>query len=180
MDFGVTDAATKDVFKDATDPASEPVHLAQLNIAHLNAPLDSPQLADFVGSLDRINALAEQTPGFVWRLQTDDGDATALRPLGDTTLVNMSVWSGIEALRQYVYRSDHAALLRRRWDWFEPMTEAAMVLWWVPAGHQPTVTEAIERLQQLRQLGPGPQAFTFKQAFDPDGQPYKPVVAARA
>lgn len=143
--------------------------LAQLNIATLKEPLDSPALADFVANLERINALAEASPGFVWRLQTQDGDATALRPLGDSTLVNMSVWSGVASLSQYVYKSAHAKIMRRRREWFERMSESYVVLWWVPQGHRPTVQEAVARLDLLRAQGPTAQAFTFGQAFAPPG-----------
>src|SRR5215813_12471394 len=128
--------------------------LAQLNIAILKGPLDSPLLADFVANLDRINAVAEVSPGFVWRLQTSDGDATALRPLGEDTLVNMSVWKDVDSLRNYVYRSAHTEVMRRRKEWFERMSEAYMVLWWVPKGHRPSVPEAIAKLELLRRAGP--------------------------
>lgn len=141
--------------------------LAQLNIAVMKAPLDSPELADFVANLDRINALAEASPGYVWRLQTEEGDATALRPLGENVLLNMSVWRDAEALNEYVYRSDHAGIMRRRREWFERMGEAYMVLWWVPAGHRPDVAEALVRLEKLRAEGPTPFAFSFRQAFPP-------------
>jgi hypothetical protein len=141
--------------------------LAQMNIARLLAPLDSPQLADFVANLDRINALAEGSPGFVWRLQTDDGDATSLRPLGDDTIVNMSVWIDLDALSNYVYRSDHVEVLRRRREWFQRMVEAYVVLWWVPKGHTPTVEEGIERLDHLRQHGPTAHAFNVRKPFSP-------------
>lgn len=116
--------------------------LAQLNIAWLKEPLDSPLLADFVANLDRINALADRSPGFVWRLETDEGDATALRPLGDDVLVNMSVWKDLESLHAYVYKSDHAGIMSRRKEWFHRMQEAYLVLWWVPAGHRPDIAEA--------------------------------------
>jgi hypothetical protein len=139
--------------------------LAQLNIATMKEPLDSPVMADFVANLDRINALAESSPGFVWRLQTEEGDATALRPLGDNVIVNMSVWESVEHLNQYVYRSDHAGILRRRRDWFERMSEAFFVLWWVKQGHRPTVAEAIARLEHLRAHGPTAEAFTFRVNF---------------
>ncbi len=142
-------------------------HLAQLNIATMKAPLDSPQLADFVANLDRINALAEAAPGFVWRLQTEEGDATALRPLGDNVLVNMSVWRDVESLNRYVYRGGHVEVMRRRKAWFETMKEAYVVLWWVAAGHRPTIDEAKERLDLLRTDGPSARAFTFRQAFPP-------------
>lgn len=141
--------------------------LAQLNIAVMKAPLESPQMADFVANLDRVNALAEEAPGFVWRLQTEAGDATALRPLGDNVLVNMSVWRDVEALNHYVYRSGHVQVMRRRKDWFEKMSEAFVVLWWVPQGHRPTIDEAKQRLDLLRAGGPSPRAFTFRTAFLP-------------
>jgi hypothetical protein len=139
--------------------------LAQLNIAHLKAPLESPLLADFVANLDRINALAESAPGFVWRLQTEAGDATALRPLGDNVLVNMSVWQDIESLNRYVYRSAHVEVMRRRKEWFERAAEAYLVLWWVPRGLRPTIEEANQRLALLRAHGPTPRAFNFRNAF---------------
>ncbi len=146
--------------------------LAQLNIALLKAPLDSPLLADFVANLDRINAHAEDAPGFVWRLQTSEGDATALRPLGDDTLVNMSVWKDVESLRDYVYRSAHVEVMRRRKEWFERISGAYVVLWWVPKGHRPSIQEAIAKLGLLRDTGPSEQAFTFRQAYPPpDEQP---------
>lgn len=141
--------------------------IAQLNIATMKEPLESPGMADFVANLDRVNALAEGSPGFVWRLQTAEGDATALRPLGDSTLVNMSVWRDIESLNNFVYRSAHSEIMRRRREWFDRMREAYLVLWWVPAGHRPTVTEAIGRLEVLRAKGPTAEAFTFGNAFPP-------------
>ena len=145
--------------------------LAQLNIAVMKEPLESPRMADFVANLDRINALAESSPGFVWRLETEEGDATALRPLGDNTLVNMSVWQDVAALNHYVYKTAHVEIMRRRKEWFDRMSEAHMVLWWVPRGHRPSVVQAIERLQLLRTQGPSPDAFTFRHAFPrPDAQ----------
>ncbi|WP_189461860.1 DUF3291 domain-containing protein [Jeongeupia chitinilytica] len=141
--------------------------LAQLNIATLLAPLDSPQLAGFVDALDRINALAEATPGFVWRLKDEGGDATAIRHFGDDVIVNMSVWKGIDALHDYVYRSDHAQIFKRRREWFARMADAYMVLWWVPAGHVPTLAEAAGKLALLQRLGPTPDAFTFRDPCPP-------------
>ena len=141
--------------------------LAQLNIAHMKEPLESPSMVDFVANLDRINALAESSPGFVWRLKTDDGNATALRPLGDETLVNVSVWKDVEALNAYVYKSAHVEIMRRRKEWFERMREAYVVLWWVPRGHRPSITEAIAKLDLLRGKGPTQEAFTFRSAFPP-------------
>ncbi len=139
--------------------------LAQLNIASMLQPLESPGMADFVANLERINALAEASPGFVWRLQDEAGDATAIRPFGEEVLVNLSLWRDVEALRDYVYKSAHAEILKRRAEWFARMGEAHMVLWWVPAGHLPSVEEAAERLRLLREQGPSVQAFSFRQTF---------------
>lgn len=140
--------------------------LAQLNIGIIKGPMDSPIMADFKANLDRINALAEATPGFVWRLQTEEGDATAIRHFEDENLlVNMSVWRDVASLNHYVYHTDHVSIMRRRREWFERMSEAIMVLWWVPAGHEPTVPEAIQRLELLRAQGPSAQAFTFRHAY---------------
>ena len=150
--------------------------LAQLNIALMKEPLDSPVMAEFVANLDRINALAESSPGFVWRLQTEEGDATALRPLGENTLVNMSVWRDMEALQGYVFKSAHADIMRRRKEWFDRMAEAYLVLWWIPEGHRPDMAEATVRLELLRRIGPSAEAFTFRQSFAP---PAVDQIAAR-
>lgn len=139
--------------------------LAQLNIARMREPLEAPGMADFVANLERINALAEASAGFVWRLKTEDGDATALRPLGEDMLVNLSVWQDVESLSHYVYRTAHVEILRRRKEWFEKMEAASYVLWWVPAGHRPTLTEACARLEDLRARGPTAAAFTFRESF---------------
>ena len=130
------------------------------------APIDSPQLADFVAGLEPVNALADAAPGFVWRLQTDDGDATAIRPYDDErVMVNMSVWESLDTLKAFVHGDEHIAYLRRRREWFERMDEAIVALWWVPAGHVPTVAEAKDRLALLERVGPSPAAFTFRTAF---------------
>lgn len=139
--------------------------LAQLNIAQLKAPLESPLLADFVANLDRINAIAEASEGFRWRLMTDDGNATSLRPFGDDVIVNMSVWRNLEALRSYVYHSAHVEIMKRRREWFARVSEAYVVLWWVAVGHRPSIAEAAGRLETLRRCGPSPAAFTFGTAF---------------
>jgi uncharacterized protein DUF3291 len=144
-----------------------PYELAQLNIAAMKDPLASPGMADFVSNLARINALAESSPGFVWRLQTGEGNATSLRPLGDMTLVNLSVWRDVESLQTFVYKSAHAQIMTRRKEWFERMANAYFVLWWVPYGHRPSLTEAAERLAVLKRTGPTPAAFTFRQPFPP-------------
>jgi len=147
--------------------------LAQLNIGIFRAPIDSPEMAEFVANLDRINALAEQSPGFVWRLQTEEGNATAIRPFPDqdNVAVNLSVWSDVEALNQFVFRSAHVEIMRRRREWFERMGEAYMVLWWVRKGHKPSIAEAITRLEILRARGPTAETFTFRQAFPPPDAP---------
>jgi len=139
--------------------------LAQLNIAIMKEPFESVRMADFVANLDRINALADASDGFVWRLQTDEGDATALRPMGQDTLVNISIWKDAASLSAFVYRSGHMEIMRRRREWFEPSARAQVVLWWVPKGHRPSEAEAADRLDLLRKQGPTPQAFTFQQAF---------------
>jgi heme-degrading monooxygenase HmoA len=148
------------------------MHLAQVNIALPREPLDSPALAQFVAALEPINALADASPGFVWRLQTDDGDATGIRAFGDDRLiVNLSVWESLHALRAYVYSSGHREVLRRRREWFERSGEAFLALWWVPAGTLPTVADAEARLEHLREHGPTPYAFTFRESFPPAGTP---------
>lgn len=158
-----------------TDEQAPVTHqLAELNIGRLRAPLDSPRLADFVEALDIVNGLADAFPGFVWRLQTDDGNATDARVLDDDmVIVNLSVWDSPEALREFVYRSDHRSYLPRRSEWFERLSEAHVVLWWVPAGHRPTVDEAIDRLELLREHGPSPEAFTFASLSPAPGAPDK-------
>ncbi|WP_166253915.1 DUF3291 domain-containing protein [Marinobacter salicampi] len=145
-------------------------HIAQLNIATLLAPIDSPQLSDFVANLDRVNALAEDSPGFVWRLQTGEGDATGIDYFGFDKIVNLSLWDSVKTLHNYVYRSAHVEIMRRKKEWFSKMGEAYMVLWWVPAGHVPSVEEAAQRLKILREHGPTAEAFTFKKAFPAPGE----------
>jgi len=145
------------------------LHIAQVNIGRVKAPLEDPLMAGFVARLDEINALADRSPGFVWRLQTSEGNATSLRPYDDDRiLVNMSVWETIEHLQEYVYRTAHAELLRERHDWFEKFAGAYAALWWVPAGHRPGMDEAKERLAHLETHGPTPFAFTFRQRFSAD------------
>jgi heme-degrading monooxygenase HmoA len=139
--------------------------LAQLNIAYLKAPIDSPLLADFVANLDRINLLADGTDGFRWRLKTDEGNATSLRPFGDDVIVNMTVWRDLDALKQFVYHSAHTEIMKRRREWFALAPEAYAVLWWVPSGHRPSLAEAADRLEQLRRQGPSSTAFTFGTIF---------------
>lgn len=146
-------------------------HLAQINIALPQAPLDTPQLAEFVAALDAVNDAADNAAGFVWRLQTEEGDATGITAFGDDRLiVNLSVWESLEALRGFVYAGRrHAAVMRRRREWFTGMGEAHLALWWTPAGRLPTVEDAEARLDCLRRDGPSPAAFTFRDSF-PAGQ----------
>lgn len=141
-------------------------HIAQVNIGRVRAALDDPLMAGFVARLDEINALADGSPGFVWRLQTSEGNATVLRPYDDDRiLINMSVWETIEQLRQYVYHTAHAELLRERAAWFEKFAGTYIALWWVPAGHRPGIDEARERLAHLEAHGPTAFAFTFRTTF---------------
>jgi len=142
--------------------------LAQCNIGVLRAPIDSPVVAGFVAALEPINTLADDAPGFVWRLQTEDGDATSIRAFDDDLmLMNMSVWESLDALADFVYRTAHRDVMRRRREWFEKMPEAFLVLWWVPAGTVPTVADAKARLEVLRRVGPSSEAFTFRSPFPP-------------
>ncbi len=141
-------------------------HIAQVNIGKFRFPTSDPRMAGFMDQLKPINALAEGTPGFVWRLQDETGDATAIRPFPDDMVaVNFSVWESIDTLFNYVYYSDHVKLLRERKQWFDHMTEHYMVLWWIPAGYLPTLQDAKDRLEALRRDGPTPYAFTFKEKF---------------
>ena len=141
-------------------------HLAQANIARAVAPMDDPAMADFMAQLDPINALADDTPGFVWRLQSGSGNATDIAVTDDPLVIlNMSVWESAEALFDYVYRTAHTPVMARRREWFEKPAKPHLVLWWVEAGHRPIVAEALERLNRLAEQGPTPDAFTFKQRF---------------
>ena len=152
--------------------------LAQLNIGVIKGPIDSPLMAEFVANLDRINALAERTPGFVWRLQTEEGNATAIRPFpeNENIAVNMSVWKDVDSLRLFVFHTEHVEIMRRRSEWFEKMDKAFLVLWWVPKGHRPGIEEAKARLEVLRRNGPTAEAFTFRQSYaPPDARQIPPV-----
>jgi hypothetical protein len=144
------------------------VHLAQINIGRMKAPLEDPVMAGFMGRLDEINALAERSDGFVWRMQGSEGNNTYLRPYEDERIiVNMSVWETVEHLRAYVYGTAHAELLKQRREWFEKFDGMFLALWWIPAGHIPTIDEAKERLASLERHGPTSFAFTFKTTFAP-------------
>ncbi|HET7171513.1 MAG TPA: DUF3291 domain-containing protein [Gaiellales bacterium] len=152
------------------------MHIAQVNVARALEPLDSPLLRDFMAALAPVNALADAAPGFVWRLQTEAGDATAVRIGADPlVIVNLSVWASLEALWAFVYGSAHVGVMQRRRTWFERPAEAHMALWWVPGGGVPGVDEAVARLAAIRRDGPGPAAFDFKRPFDPAGEPLDPA-----
>jgi hypothetical protein len=147
-------------------------HLAQVNTSRLLAPLTSPLLKDFVSQLDEVNAIADGAPGFVWRLRTEDNNATAIRVFDDdNVIVNMSVWESVESLADFVFRNNgHLSVLRGRREWFAVPTEAMNALWWVRAGHSPTVAEAEDRILHLRKHGPGRYAFGFRTLFPAPGQ----------
>ena len=141
-------------------------HLAQMNIAKARAPLDDPLLAEFVANLDRINALADRSPGFVWRLQSDSGNATDIRAFDDPRMiVNLSVWRSYDELADYVYRSDHTRVMVRRREWFERLPRPFLVLWWAAAGTLPTVADGLSRLDRLARHGASPPAFTLRERF---------------
>jgi hypothetical protein len=142
-------------------------HLAEINIARMRAPLITDLIMkDFVDQLDTINALAESSPGFVWRLKSDSGNATDILIYEDPRIIiNMSVWESIDALFSYAYFTDHTDAFRRRGEWFERMTTPHMALWWVPVGTLPTAEEGKQRLDHLTQHGPTEYAFTFKHRF---------------
>jgi hypothetical protein len=146
-------------------------HIAQVNIGRIRAELSDPIMAGFVNRLDEINALADGSAGFVWRLQTDEGNATYFRPFNDgRMLLNMSVWMDVESLREYVYQTAHRELLRQRQAWFEKFAGAYLALWWVPTGHIPGIDEAKQRLAHLETHGPTEFAFNFQRIFEPDDE----------
>ena len=143
--------------------------LAQINIGRILGTIDSPVMADFVANLDRINALAESSDGFVWRLKDESNNATSMAVFEDEfMIVNMSVWESMESLFQFTYQSAHVEIFKRRKEWFSKMKEMHMCCWYVPVGHRPTVAEAKERLAYLNERGETPFAFTFKSAFKPE------------
>ena len=140
--------------------------LAQINVAKAVAQMDSETMFGFASRLEEINALADQASGFVWRLQSEDGDATAISAFeDDLMLINISVWDGIESLKAFVYRTVHVELLQDREAWFNKMPVAQQALWWIPNGHIPTEEEGKEKLAHIREHGSSQSAFIF-------GQPY--------
>lgn len=145
--------------------------LAQVNVSRLLAPLDSPLLAEFMAALDGVNADGDAAPGFRWRLQTEDGNATAVRAFGwdvadsHGVIVNLTTWAGMEELAAFVFSGRHLEIMRRRREWFQRAVEPMTALWWVPSGHRPSTDEAEDRVRELRRSGPTPHAFTFRTPF---------------
>jgi hypothetical protein len=151
-------------------------HLAQINVGNMIAPKGDPRVQPFFDALDRINEEADRAPGFVWRLQDESGNATDIRPASDPLfLVNMSLWSDADSLFRYVYRSAHTVEMSRRREYFHRFTGAHQALWWVPAGHRPSVDEGLSRLWRLDRYGPTPHAFTFKTVFAPPDDTGAPI-----
>ncbi len=146
-------------------------HLAQLNIAQMRTPMDDPAMKDFVDNLEGVNKIAEGSPGYVWRLQTDEGDATAIRIFDDDMLlVNMSVWESVEQLKSFVYDSFHIEILKRKKEWFSKFDKAYQVMWWIRAGTEPSIEEAERRLVYLQENAESPYAFSFRQSFPPSAE----------
>ena len=141
-------------------------YIAQINIARMLAPIEDPVMADSVAQLVPVNALADESPGFIWRLQSESGDATAIRVYDDDmVIINLTAWENIEALREYVYKGAHHAVLRDRNRWFEKFEGPFYALWWIPAGHLPTAEEGKRHLDYLREHGDAAYAFSFKKLF---------------
>ncbi|OQQ08746.1 hypothetical protein BK411_08170 [Vibrio splendidus] len=140
--------------------------LAQLNIALAKYPLDAPEIKEFVDNLELVNGIAESSEGFVWRLKDESGDATNIKAFDDPNMiVNMSVWDSVDSLKNFMFRTHHRDFMRRKGDWFHRLPEDTYVLWWIEEDHIPTLEEAIERLEHLREIGDTPYAFTFKTNF---------------
>ena len=145
-------------------------HLAQVNVGIIRGPMDSPVMKGFADALDEINALAEASPGFVWRLKGESGNATQIHPFPNPMqLVNMSVWESVDSLQAYVYRSVHGRFFARRAEWFEKMTSAHMALWWIPSGSLPTLEEAKAKLELIDARGESAEAFSFRKPFPAPG-----------
>ncbi|MED5611214.1 DUF3291 domain-containing protein [Pseudomonas sp. JH-2] len=155
---------------------SQPYHLAQVNIARARAPLDHPLMRDFVDQLAPVNALAEASRGFVWRLQDEAGDATGVQAFDDPRIiVNLSLWESLEALRDYVYGGEHLAVLRRRRDWMEKLPGPTLALWWLPAGQLPSLAQARATLRSLAERGPSAEAFSIARPFPAPGMEALPA-----
>jgi heme-degrading monooxygenase HmoA len=143
-------------------------HIAQMNVATALYPLEDPRIADFIAALDEVNALAERSPGFVWRLKSEQGNATDIKVTDDPKMiVNLTVWASVETLFDFVYKSSHRLVMARRREWFDRPVRAYQVMWWIAAGSVPSVEDGLARLAHLDAQGPSPHAFTFKQKFPP-------------
>lgn len=143
------------------------MHLAQLNIAKPKYSMDSTEIADFVNNLEPINAIAESSSGFIWRLKDKSGDATNIRVINDPEkIVNMSVWEDIDSLKNFMFKTHHLEFMKRKKEWFHTLSMNTTVLWWIPAGHTPTLDEAIERLAHLQKKGESPKAFNLRRSFN--------------
>ena len=141
-------------------------HLAQINIARMLAPIHDPLMADFAAQLAPVNALADSSPGFVWRLQSESGDATSIQVYeDDMIIINLTVWEDVDSLREFVYKGAHHGVMRDRKRWFEKFDGPYYALWWVPAGHIPSTEEAKERLEHLREHGDSEYTFSFQHPF---------------
>ena len=145
--------------------------LAQANAFRPRAPWGDEVMREFVLAVEPVNALAEASPGFVWRLRPEDGHGAVVVEDDVPVLVNLSVWTSYPPLHEFVYRSAHASYLRRRSRWFEPVPQPAAVLWWVDDGAEPTAEDAVRRLRYLQRYGPTARAFGMRQRFEPDGRP---------
>lgn len=146
-------------------------HLAEINIGYARYSTDAPDMKDFLSRLNEINLLAEQSPGFVWRLQTDEGNAIDIHVFDDDkVLINLSVWKSIVDLKKYIYEGAHLEMLKLKDQWFEKIDTAYYALWWIPEGHQPDIVEALSRLSYLNEYGPTPEAFTFNKTFEPESE----------
>ena len=155
---------------------NEAWHLAQINIGRLIGLPGDPRVAGFMAELDRINALADAADGFVWRLQSDSGNAVDLQPTPDPRLVvNMSVWRDADSLFEFVYRSSHTPVMARRRQWVEPFDGSYQALWWVPQGPAPTVADGLSRLWLMDRFGSSPQAFNFKMRYPRPGEAGAPL-----
>jgi hypothetical protein len=145
--------------------------LAQVNVSRLLAPLDSELLAPFVAALDAVNSEGDRAPGFVWRLQTESGNATDVEGFGwdaagcHGVIINLTTWTNVQALSDFIFGGSHLAIMRRRREWFHPVVEATTAIWWIPAGTRPTVGEAEGRIRRLRERGPSEHAFTLRRHY---------------